>query len=129
MVKKLLSEGHDAWGITYQEPELGHPRVTLGDMHAVPYGDEAFDAVIMWDSLEHCVAPYVALREAQRVTRPEGRGIIFMPGEDWIEADYHLYVLNPRQMKALLKKSGWKVHEVRETPLQKGAAFYLISRA
>lgn len=128
MMKLLHEKGHQVKGVTYLESELGMEGVVLGDMHDVPFEDGSFDAFIMWDSLEHCVAPYVALREARRVVRSEGRGIIFMPGEVWTETTYHLHVMNPRQMKAILEKAGWKVEEVRECAKQPGAAFYLISR-
>lgn len=40
-----------------------------GDMHALPFEDNSFDLVIARNSLEHCIAPYVALFEMKRVTR------------------------------------------------------------
>lgn len=129
MVQRLLAEGHDAWGITYQESELGHDHVLLGDMHDVPFVDASFDAFVMWDSLEHCVAPLIALGEARRVLRSRGRGIIFMPGEQWIEKEYHIHVMSPRQMRHLISLAGLRLWETREVgERQPGAAFYLVEK-
>lgn len=40
-----------------------------GELHALPFGDNAFGLVVARHSLEHCIAPYVALFEVKRVTR------------------------------------------------------------
>ncbi len=126
MVSELIRRGHDVTGITYQPRELGHPHVMLGDMHCPPFEDHTFDGMIIWDSLEHCLSPFIALAEARRIVKPGGRGIIFMPGEMWIETEYHLYVLNIRQMKQLLKLTGWRVEKIMECDGQPQAAFYLV---
>jgi ubiquinone/menaquinone biosynthesis C-methylase UbiE len=128
MVQRFLAEGRDAIGITYQESELGHDHVYLGDMHSLPFTNEGFDAFVMWDSLEHCIAPLIALAEARRVLRPRGRGIIFMPGEQWIEKEYHIHVMNPRQMRHLIGLAGLRLWETREISEQPGAAFYLVEK-
>ena len=129
MVQKMLAEGRDCVGVTYQEGELGHDHVFLGDMHDLNFADATFDAFLMWDSLEHCVAPLIALAEARRVLRPRGRGIIFMPGETWIEKDYHIHVMSPRQMKHLIVLAGLRLWEIREIGAEQvGAAFYLVEK-
>lgn len=48
------------------------PRVRLGDMHAMPFGDNSFDAVILGWVLAYSEEPARAAREVVRVTRPGG---------------------------------------------------------
>lgn len=129
MVQRFLAEGRDALGITYQDSELGHDSVLKGDMHDVPFEDETFDAFVMWDSLEHCIAPLIALAEARRILRPRGRGIIFMPGEMWTDKPYHIHVMTVKQMRHLIDLAGLRLWEVREVGAeQPGAAFYLVEK-
>jgi SAM-dependent methyltransferase len=55
------------------------PRIEAGDMHALPFADECFDAVYACHSLEHAHDLDGALAEAVRVTRPGGLLVIEMP--------------------------------------------------
>lgn len=48
------------------------PRVRLGDMHAMPFEDGAFDAVVVGWVLAYSEQPVQAAREIARVTRPGG---------------------------------------------------------
>jgi SAM-dependent methyltransferase len=48
------------------------PRVNLGDMHAIPHPDNAFDAVIVGWVLAYSEQPTVAAREIARITRAGG---------------------------------------------------------
>ncbi len=42
----------------------------LGDLEALPYGDDAFDAVTGFNSFQYATSPRTALEEARRVARP-----------------------------------------------------------
>lgn len=135
LVKRLRDEGREAEGVTYQarEVETGRQKhgieLTLADMHDLPFPDGSFDGMVMWDSLEHCVSPYVALCEAKRVIRPGGRGLIFVPGPDWQDCKYHLLVPTRLQMVHLLKQAGWKLEQLvdKSTPAQPGMYVYEVS--
>lgn len=48
------------------------PRVQLGDMHAMSFADDAFDAVVLGWVLAYSEDPTRAAREVVRVTRPGG---------------------------------------------------------
>ncbi|MEW5920580.1 MAG: class I SAM-dependent methyltransferase [Bacillota bacterium] len=120
LVKKLIDRGKEVVGVTYQKSEVQAGKkkhgidLILADMHDLPFNDSYFDGMVMWDSLEHCTAPYIALCEARRVVRPGGRGLIFMPGQDWQDCRYHLIVLTQKQMVHLLKQSGWKLERLAD---------------
>jgi len=134
LVKRLLDQGKQAVGVTYQSREAEAARkkhgieLVVADMHCLPFKDDSFDGMIMWDSLEHCVSPYIALCEARRVIRPGGRGMIFIPGQDWQDCRYHLIVPTQKQMAHLLKQSGWKLARMVDlsTKLKPEMAIYEV---
>ena len=103
----------DARGVTYQEGEAtsGCKFVDLGDVHELPYKDDSFDGMVMWDCLEHTQSPYIALCEARRVVKPGGCGIIFIPGKFWLDCEYHIICPNILQMQHLVNIAGWNPHE------------------
>lgn len=48
------------------------PLIDVGDMHALPYPDEAFSALVCGWTLSYSSQPEVAVREMQRVVKPGG---------------------------------------------------------
>ncbi len=42
---------------------------TAGDLESLPYGDDAFDAVVGFNSFQYAMSPRVALEQARRVAR------------------------------------------------------------
>ncbi len=68
------------WTLDYDPPaEL------LADPHALPFGENAVDLVVMQHALEFTDDPHLMLREAYRVLRPEGQIIVagFNPFSLW----------------------------------------------
>lgn len=69
--------------------ELGHgpgaerSTYVCGDACALPFADETFDAVTLFDVLEHIEADDDAAREAGRVVRPGGWILVSTPDSDW----------------------------------------------
>lgn len=118
MVEYYSKLGHDTIGVTYQEEEVKTAKnlnrnVVLGDAHELPFEDNSFDGILMIDCLEHCVAPLIALREIKRVLKNGGKGIIYIPSEDWISCDYHIIVPNLAQMLQLFKLAGIDVEDIK----------------
>ena len=99
-------------------------RLDLGDMHELPYSDNTIDAIHCKDTFEHAIAPYIALCEFNRVLVKGGLCMIVLPGEEWIECDYHYSWLYPRQMNEMFKKCRFNVKDTRtEKPPVGGTTF------
>ena len=78
------------------------------DMHALPFANDAFELALARHSLEHCVAPLVALREARRVA---SWLIVVVPedAEEWLYWGGHFTILPRRTWEHLFRLSGWQI--------------------
>ena len=63
----------------------GSPAATFvcGDARRLPFADGTFDAVTLFDVLEHIRDDDAAAHEALRVTRPNGVVLVSTPNTDW----------------------------------------------
>lgn len=75
-----LSRGAEVWGLDASEVMLAAaretaPRATLaqGDLEALPYPDDSFDAITACNSVHFAADPLQAMRELARVARPGAR--------------------------------------------------------
>lgn len=75
-----LARGAEAWGLDCSEDMLAEarraaPRATIvrGDLEALPYPDDDFDAIVACNSVHFAADPLAALREIARVARPGAR--------------------------------------------------------
>ena len=119
----------NAVGTTINPLEFKEGVSILADMHDLPFHNEEFDGVIAWDSLEHAVAPYIVLTEIFRVLKSGGKFLCFIPGEDWIDCDYHCLVLTLEQMKHLCKLVGFTSFETMKDETRgatKGGTIYKV---
>lgn len=72
--------------------------IAVGDAQRAPFADAAFDAVTLWDVLEHLPAPHAAMAEVARLLRPGGRvalttGDVGSLAARLSGARWHLYTL------------------------------------
>jgi len=74
-----------------QHPPLPNSSVVCGDARALPFDDATFDAVTMFDVLEHIEDDATAASEALRVTRAEGWVLVSTPNADW-HYPYHAFM-------------------------------------
>lgn len=97
----------------------------LGDLAALPFADDAFDATLNVVTLEHVQEPQRVLDELCRVLAPGGRLLIVAPHE-WEEHQQpHDYFRYTRYgLELLLKRAGFR--EIRIEPV--GGFFRLLSR-
>ena len=92
--------------------------VRVGEFDGAAWEPESFDAVTMWDTIEHCRDPLSALRSAERVLKPGGvlalsTGDIGslsarMWGRRWrlLQVPLHLYYFSTHTMRDALHAAG-----------------------
>jgi ubiquinone/menaquinone biosynthesis C-methylase UbiE len=71
------------FGSLGQQPPGAASACVCGDARQLPFADGAFDAVTLFDVLEHIEDDKAAAREALRVTRREGVVLVSTPNADW----------------------------------------------
>jgi SAM-dependent methyltransferase len=64
-------------------PETARSRFVCGDARSLPFPDEHFAMVTLFDVLEHIEEDGLAVREALRVTRKGGHVLVSTPAADW----------------------------------------------
>jgi SAM-dependent methyltransferase len=103
----------------------GGAAIALADATALPFRSEVFDAVTLWDVLEHLPDPHAAVAAATRCLRPGGRlvlttgdvGSLFakLSGGRWhlYSIPEHLFFFTRRALRLLLVAHGLRVESMR----------------
>jgi ubiquinone/menaquinone biosynthesis C-methylase UbiE len=74
----------------------------VSTLPAVPYPDDSFDVVICLEVLEHVPHPAKAIREFQRVLRPNGTLIVTVPIGERDEDGSHLHRFSEKGIRSLV---------------------------
>lgn len=93
--------------------------VKAGTLKQAKFPSNYFDAVTLWDVLEHVPDPAAELEEIRRVLKPGGLLVVNYPNfgsklarlagrKWWFLLSVHLYYFTPQTLKAMLEKSGFE---------------------
>ena len=94
--------------------ERGLENVKQGEAEALPFATSSFDLVTGLDVVEHLDDDQAGLKEMQRVLRPGGHALVFVPAfmflwgvQDDISHHRRRYTLD--QLKQVMRRSGFRV--------------------
>lgn len=108
----------------YARQRFGLP-VFCGWLEQAHFTDRSFDAITLWDVLEHVHEPRPLLAEIARLLRPGGLLVLSLPNPDSLEARLlgpywlgwdlprHLNLFRPQLLPAHLAKVGLRVVTIR----------------
>lgn len=129
---ELRSKGHSVAGVDI-EPSNVHRAgergfdVVQADMHHLPFADETFDGVLLWDVFEHSFAPLVVLWECDRVLKSGGRILMYLPPSNWKDHHVHTIIPTEEQLTALLGKTNLKIEQVTKD-LNMGSQVFIVKK-
>jgi SAM-dependent methyltransferase len=110
-------------------------KVSVGDVESAMYPPDSFDAVFMGDVLEHLRDPLGSLGVIHTWVKPEGLLLAAVPSTVNLLSSrigmrlygmqrrfktlrippYHLFEFSPRTLRAVLRQSGFRVLELRQS--------------
>lgn len=118
--------GWDVFGIEPTHSALQYARqkvelpVVEGALNVAPFADQSFDAITMWDVLEHVYNPRQVLQNVERLLKPGGVFVVNHPNLDsldrklfgnmWLgyELPRHLYLFPGDLLKELMTHLGFE---------------------
>jgi len=95
--------------------------VFCGTLEQAAFSDQLFDAVTLWDVLEHVYSPSSTIKEIWRILKPGGILVFRVPNfggwdsklfkQYWagLDAPRHLYVFSRTTISAYLQRAGFKI--------------------
>lgn len=98
--------------------------VFTGTLEEADFPEDTFDAVTLWDVLEHLHNPAASLDTIQRILKPDGILVFRVPhggspdarlfGRYWagLDAPRHLYVFDEPSLRRLLAQAGFAVRSL-----------------
>jgi ubiquinone/menaquinone biosynthesis C-methylase UbiE len=108
LVQRLTELGYDAWGLDHsfrmlqEAHSVPRGRFVQGDIEALPFPDEAFDAVVCLGVLDYLPSDEFALRELSRVIRKGGTLMLSLPQKVNVPVIVELGLYLQKKLVALL---------------------------
>jgi 2-polyprenyl-3-methyl-5-hydroxy-6-metoxy-1,4-benzoquinol methylase len=124
-------QGWEVYGVEWSAEavehahQIGLDQVRHGEVEDQGYPDAFFDAITIYQVLEHVYSPSTVLREAHRVLKDDGTLWVSVPnfasyarwmlGETWygMRIPIHLHHFTPTTLRALAERCGFQVAGVR----------------
>lgn len=115
-----LEPSRDAAGLALRQ---GLP-VAVGCLETLPFADSRFDAITMFDVIEHVFSPAACLAEARRLLVPGGRLLIETPNmagwlprllgprHPYVRPPEHLTYFTPASLRRLLERQGYRIERL-----------------
>ena len=100
--------------------------IRVGDIHSAQFPKNSFDAITMFDVVEHMTYPERDIQEAAKLLKPHGILVINTPdaqslfarilGKRWhlIVPPEHIHYFSPHNLSILLKRNGFEILEVKK---------------
>ena len=95
-------------GLTVTTVDMAAKANMQADIHDLPFPDGTFDLALARHSLEHCVAPLVALREARRVARWLV-AVVPEDAQEWLYWGGHFAIFPRHIWEHLFRLAGWSI--------------------
>lgn len=97
--------------------QRGHARLVQGDLTRLPFPDGTFDVVTALDVVEHVREDEQALREVNRVLRPDGVLLVSVPAFRFLWGPHdtalqHFRRYTTGEMAALMRRTGFRVSKL-----------------
>lgn len=107
--------GHEVKGLNLTH-DISCPDCAIGNAEDPwPFEDESFDVIILGEILEHLIKDHLALQQAYRVLKGDGKLIVTVPFlHD--EPDYHVRVHTPQSVRRLVEQFQFHVDSYVERP-------------
>lgn len=92
LLRQLHKRGWEVMGTELTEESAAYPRnvlglpVQTGELAALEFPADHFDAVVLWHVLEHVPDPRIVLAEVARILRPGGVFLVAVPNFGSLEA-------------------------------------------
>ena len=123
-----VRSGWQAFGIDFDEKAIAAARARMipglkaavGDIYSHKLSDDAFDAIVMNNVIEHLPDPPRVFAACHRLLKKGGRLVMITPnidalgltvyGRHWrgLEIPRHLYIFNNKTLRTFAKKAGFR---------------------
>lgn len=117
ILQELLPKA-ELYGLTANEEEAevnsdATLKIIFGDAHKLPFENNFFDVIYARHILEHCIAPFIAIGELNRVLVLGGQAIIAVPeNNEWADSyPDHYSVLSRSMWEKLFIQCGFTIVE------------------
>lgn len=130
-LNEARKQGWNTWGVEISEPTFRYAKEVLGLnvynqlLTEADLSSDSFDAVCLWDVLEHLLDPEEIIKESARLLKPGGLICLVVPNIDsmvakacgkhwgWMIPPAHLSYFSPKTLTMFLEKHGFSIEMIR----------------